>query len=220
MELVTATRRCSWNPVGNKAVVRSQRLPHRNATIDPIASRVTRPECSLYLPLPPITSHLGYPFNRSQGRSCGHGSNPRARARFSRVFEVADAHKWVRYQDLIGTGEPRQHPAGARAPAESVACRSPPARGEQPHGELRLHGYPRPPITSHRPAVVQAVQTQALHTATVEGTDFANFDAAVLTQRWRLPASCVAGRMSARDRLTTRTERADTSIRQDLSEAA
>ena len=59
------------------------------------------------------------------------------------MFEVADAHKWVRYQDLIGTGEPRQHPAGARAPAESVACRSPPARGEQPHGELRLHGYPR-----------------------------------------------------------------------------
>ena len=53
------------------------------------------------------------------------------------MFEVADARKWVRYQDLIGAGEPRQHPAGARAPAESVACRSPPARGEQPHGELR-----------------------------------------------------------------------------------
>ncbi len=59
------------------------------------------------------------------------------------MFEVADARKWVRYQDLIGAGEPRQHPAGARAPAESVACCSPPARGEQPHGELRLHGYPR-----------------------------------------------------------------------------
>ena len=72
------------------------------------------------------------------------------RARFSRVFEVADAHKWVRYQDLIGTGEPRQHPAGARAPAESVACRSPPARGEQPHGELRLHGYPRSSLWSRR----------------------------------------------------------------------
>ena len=68
------------------------------------------------------------------------------------MFEVADAHKWVRYQDLIGTGEPRQHPAGARAPAESVACRSPPARGEQPHGELRLHGYPICGVILSRPA--------------------------------------------------------------------
>ena len=38
---------------------------------------------------------------------------------------------------------PASTPAGARAPAESFACRPRPARGEQRHGELRLHGYPR-----------------------------------------------------------------------------
>ena len=50
--------------------------------------------------------------------------HPRARARFSRVLEVADALKQVRYQDLIAARRARQPPAGRRAPAESVACRS------------------------------------------------------------------------------------------------
>ena len=36
--------------------------------------------------------------------------HPPARARFSRVLEVADALKQVRYQDLIAAGEPRHHP--------------------------------------------------------------------------------------------------------------
>ena len=53
----------------------------------------------------------------------------------------------------------RQHPAGARAPAESVACRSPPARGEQPHGELRLHGYPRTNHIRGRPATVRMCES-------------------------------------------------------------
>ena len=37
--------------------------------------------------------------------------------------------------------------------------------------------------------------------------DFANFDAAVLTQRSRLPASWAARRMSSGDRLTAKTDR-------------
>ena len=39
---------------------------------------------------------------------------------------------------------------------------------------------------------------------TMEAIDFANFDAAVSTQRWRLPASRAARRMSSGDRLTLR----------------
>ena len=59
------------------------------------------------------------------------------------MLEVADARKWVRYQDLVGAGEPRQHARRCSYASRDVACRSPPARGERPHGELRLHGYPR-----------------------------------------------------------------------------
>ena len=69
---------------------------------------------------------------------------------------------------------------------------------------------PDVPSTSHRPADVQAVQPEALHTATVEGIDFANFDAAVSTQRWRLPASWAARRMGSRDRLTAKEPSART----------
>ena len=43
----------------------------------------------------------------------------------------------------------------------------------------------------------QAVQAETLHTATVEAIYFANCDAAVATQRWRLPASRAARRMSS-----------------------
>ena len=77
---------------------------------------------------------------------------------------------------------------------------------------------PDEPSTSHLPADVQAVQHEACHTATMEGIDFANVDAAVSTQRWRLPASRAARCMSSGDQLTAKTERADASIRQDLYE--
>ena len=50
----------------------------------------------------------------------------------------------------------------------------------------------------------------------MEAIDFANFDAAVSTQRWRLPTSRDAGCMSSGDRLTEKTERAGASVRQDL----
>ena len=42
---------------------------------------------------------------------------------------------------------------------------------------------PDVPSTSHLPADLQAVQPEARHTATMEAIDFANFDAAVSTQR-------------------------------------
>ena len=77
---------------------------------------------------------------------------------------------------------------------------------------------PLPP--SHRRADVQAVQPETLLTVTVEGIDFANFDAAVAPQRWRLPASPAARHMNSGDRLAVETERADASIRQDLYDAA
>ena len=49
-ELVMATRGCSWNPFGNKAVIRSWRIPHRTPRITP------RPRESpgRMSPLPPI----------------------------------------------------------------------------------------------------------------------------------------------------------------------
>ena len=45
----------------------------------------------------------------------------------------------------------------------------------------------------------QAVQAETLHTATVEGIDFANLDAAVSTQCCHLPANWAARRMRCRD---------------------
>ena len=75
-------------------------------------------------------------------------------------------------------------------------------------------------LSSHRRADVQTVQPETLHTATLQGIDFGNFDAVVSTQRWRLPASPAARYMNSGDRLAAETERADASIRQDLYEAA
>ena len=75
---------------------------------------------------------------------------------------------------------------------------------------------PDVPSTSRLPANVQADEHEGRQRATVEAIDFANFDAAVSTQRWRLPTSRDARCMSSGDRLTDKTERAGASVRQDL----
>ena len=86
---------------------------------------------------------LGYPFNRSQGRSSGHGSPSWPRARSPGCSKSPTPANRRATSSSLPPESLANTTAGARATRRRRSVSFTARPREQRHWELRLHGYPR-----------------------------------------------------------------------------